>query len=232
MTKPRAAGRIHVLIVADIATLAAAAQAALQRDGMAVEIAATPAEATDLAERFRPEIIVVDLNLAENAGPPLVRHFSAMPGRGVLALADARTDGAGAHDVMPMPLAPHELVRRVRSLRWRTARPGSPPAGTLLLDHPSRAILREGAMPVALTAAEHLILTELLEARGALVSRDWLARIALKGAPPVGGGVDHLIAALRAKLAGLGVAGRTIQAVRGQGYVMADPAMFRPAAED
>lgn len=228
MTAGRA-GRIRVLIIADVVTLAASVQSALHDAGMEADMAATADEAVALSERFRPAVVLVDFALPGRAGPALARHFAAA-GCGVLAIADDVSPDDGVHDHVPRPPSMREVAARVRALHRRMVRPEVAPAGSILVDHEMRGLARYGGPPVPLDGAEYLVLTTLLEARGTAVSREWLARVAAlgHGAPAR---VDAVVDALRRRLAGLGGRAGVIQRVRGQGYVIADPAMFRSVGE-
>lgn len=227
MSGARAALRLRVLVVTDAAVLAAAAQTALQREGIEVDLAASAAEALARIESFRPAIVLVDLDLADGAGADLAARLAASPDLGVMTTGHTPS---GTRDHVAKPIAAPDLVARVRGLHRRLARPGRRVAGALLVDHARRTITGGGAA-LMLSDAENLVLATLLEARGSVVSRDWLGRLALQAAHSEDRRIDTLIGALRGRLAAIGGGAQSIRAVRGQGYVIADPAMFRVVAE-
>ncbi len=95
------------------------------------------------------------------------------------------------------------------------------------IDYAGAALVDAGGRRTGLTRAELVALETLLEADGASSLREWLGRGPLHRLVHDGDpAVEELMAGLRRKLAAHGVPARTIQAVRGQGYVIADPAVF------
>ena len=224
------AGRIRAMIVAADAKLAAALQSALQQHGMEADMAASAQEAVALFAAFRPVIVVIDCALAAGAG--LVRQFAAEPGCGVLAITSDGALADGAQDQVSRPLMLGEVVARVRALHRRIAWPGTPSAGSIVVDHVRPSIAREDGAAILLDEAEYRVLITLLDARGTAVSRDWLGRVALPGIP-VGDGqrIGAVVEALRRQLVAVGAGAGAIRSVRGQGYVIADPAMFRRIGE-
>ena len=226
----RGTGGIRVLIVENVAALAAAIQSVLQKAGMQTEMAASGAEALALDDRFAPGIVLVDLDLPDIAGLDLVHGF-ATAGRGVIAITDEATRPRalenGADDCVVKPLALLELLARIKALHRRTRFPQAAPAGTVAVDHARHLLTGPGGRATSLSDAEYLVLNTLLEAGGASVSRDWLCRVALKRTLHAGDhGIDQLVHKLRRKLADHGAPARTIRAVRAQGYVIGDPTVF------
>jgi len=236
-TQPRAAKGdpdIRVLIVEDTATIAATMQAALQQAGMTTELAASGAEAIARKAEFAPAIALIDLGLPDMDGLDLVEDFSAAGDCGVIVVT---ADGAeatrvrgldtGADDYIIKPLALPELVARVRALHRRLQRPGSAAPAQISIDAAAHTLLGADGRRTALSDAEYVALTTLLEAAGTSVSREWLARAALRRVLHADDrSVDQLVLKLRRKLSDHGASRRTILSVRGQGYVIADPTVF------
>ncbi len=220
-------GRPRVLTVSDVPARASALQSALLRARMVAELASGAQEARTLLERFRPEVAVIDFALADGAGGELARDFAAA-GCLVLAIADAVEPEGAVHDHVAPPLHVGEVVARVRALHRRMAGAGA----AIEVGQRSRSLSCAGAAAVMLEDAEFHILITLIEARGTAVSREWLARVAVPGvASDAAARVDALVLSLRRQLAALGAGQSAIRAVRGQGYVLADPAMFRSVEE-
>ncbi len=71
-----AAGPLRVLMVEDVPTVAAAMRAALLQAGMDVETVATGTDALTAKDSFRPEIVLVDLELPDMNGIKLVEVFA------------------------------------------------------------------------------------------------------------------------------------------------------------
>ena len=230
---------IRVLIVEDIATIAATMQSALQQAGMTTELAVSGAEALALKDAFAPMIALVDLGLPDMDGLDLVAQFAAAEDCGIIVVT---ADGAeatrvrgldiGADDYIVKPLALPELVARVRALHRRLQRPGSAAPGQITVDSAARTLVGGDGKRSPLTDAEFVALTTLLEAGGASVSREWLARTALRRVLHADDrSVDQLVLKLRRKLSEHGASPRTILSVRGQGYVIADPTVFGVGSE-
>lgn len=233
---------IRVLVIEDTAGLAAAIQASLRLAGMEVEIAPTGEAAIALHESFNPDIVLVDLGLPDMDGLELVARFANMGGSGIIVITAngeeaTRVQGleTGADDYVVKPLAMRELVARVRAVRRRVrqiahAQSAAPASDGLVIDHARRLLRGAGEAPTLLTEAEYLALVHLLEAAGTSVSRDALSLAALRrNLHSDDRSVDQLVLKLRRKLTEQGASPRSILSVRGQGYLIADPSVFRAA---
>jgi CheY-like chemotaxis protein len=71
---------LRCLIVDDNAHFLAAAGGLLGGGGMVVEMASNSAEALAKAEKFRPDLMLVDIELGEENGVDLARQLGAAPG--------------------------------------------------------------------------------------------------------------------------------------------------------
>ena len=231
---------LRVLVIEDSAGLAATIQVSLRLAGMEAEIAATGEAAIAVHERFHPDILLVDLGLPDMDGLELVARFANMGGCGIIVITAngeeaARVQGleTGADDYVVKPLAMRELVARVRAVHRRArqavqAQAAAPPSEGLSIDHAKRLLRGQGETPALLTEAEYLALTHLLDAAGAPVSRDALSLAALRrNLHSDDRSVDQLVLKLRRKLTEQGASPRSILSVRGQGYLIADPSVFR-----
>jgi DNA-binding response OmpR family regulator len=226
---------VSVLIVAPSAGLAASLQTALQQAGMATELAGSGAEALAHQQERPAAVVVVDLALPDMRGEALLARLAAAGRSGTIAIAaDAaaarRLHGKAkpADDVVGQPVAPKALAARVLAVHRRRRRPeGGDAPPSISIDRARQAVVDAHGRWTPLSRAELAALTTLLEAEGASVSSDWLARIAL-GKLLLDGDreVQELVAGLRRKLAAHGVSPRTIRSVRGQGFVITDPTVF------
>lgn len=175
------AGRVErVLVVDDDPTVAEVVTGYLQRAGYAVEVVGDGAAALDLALRWRPHVVVLDLLLPGVDGLEVCRRLKQAGLVQVVMLTalgeeDDRVLGleTGADDYVSKPFSPRELVLRVRSVLRRTAsgddaaaagaaRSGEVlTAGNLELDVTSGVLRRRGQI-VALRGRELDLLAHLL----------------------------------------------------------------------
>jgi two-component system response regulator MprA len=240
----------RVLIVEDIAPVAAAVASALRAADMTVELVATGLDAVERKATYHPDIVLLDLQLPDMSGLDLIERFARDGDCGLIVVTangdeSARVEGLdrGADDYLVKPVPMRELAARIRALYRRLSRvdvravrlpaaPSSAISGTqIVLDQAHRCLIGLHGEQTALSEAEFTALETLLDADGAPVSRDWLGRVALKRPLHADDrSVDQLVLKLRRKLTASGAAERTILSARRQGYVIPDPSMFRVAA--
>ena len=228
-------GPLRVLMVEDVPTVAAAMKAALLQSGMDVEVVATGTEALTAKDKFRPEIVLVDLELPDMNGIKLVEVFARDGDVGVLVVTSNDEIGmrvagldTGADDYIVKPVPARELVARIQAVHRRMSKPPAARRLRIFVDHTQRTLIGNSGDKTMLTEAEMAALDTLLEAAGSSVSREWLSRIALKR--PLHAedrAVDQLVMKLRRKLTEHGASPRVILSARRQGYVIADPSLFR-----
>lgn len=238
-------GPLRVLLVEDVPTVAAAMKAALLQAGMEVEAVVTGADALLAKDRYRPEIALVDLDLPDMNGIKLVEAFARDGDVGVLVVTSNDEIGmrvagleTGADDYIVKPVPARELVARIQAVHRRMSKPPAIRRLRIFVDHTQRTLMGNSGNKSMLTEAEMAALDTMLEANGASVSREWLSRVALKR--PLHAedrAVDQLVMKLRRKLTEHGASPRVILSARRQGYVIADPSLFRvlpgaPAAGD
>ena len=142
---------------------------------------------TELVEKESPDIVILDLGLPDIDGIKVlqeIRQFSDVP---VIILTARTEDGAvvqglelGADDYVTKPFDCMVLLARVKSILGRTIMPqirGAQPrisAAGLVIDLAARLCELNGR-PVALTATEWTLLSELVRNEGRVVSQQRLA---------------------------------------------------------
>ena len=226
---------MRILIVEDIRTAAVAVQSVLLQAGMDVELAETGAEAWERKLEFNPEVALIDLGLPDVEGFDLVERFAQAGDCGIILLTANDEESSrvmaletGADDYMVKPAPARELVARIRALHRRMNRPRADRMRRIYIDPAQRCLIGTDGDRTALTEAEMSALDTLLDAGGVSVSREWLSRIALKRPLHADDrAVDQLVMKLRRKLASHGASDRVILSARRQGYVIADPSLFR-----
>jgi len=166
-------GPNRILVVDDEPYITDLLGAALRFEGFAVETAATGSDALALAERGRPDLVLLDVMLPDVSGTEVCRRLRAQGLRTPVLFLTAR-DGtedkvggltAGGDDYVTKPFSLDELVARIRAVLRRTA----PERGTdrlqfsdLEMDEETHEVWRQGSL-VELTATEFNLLRHLLE---------------------------------------------------------------------
>ncbi|MFZ2870536.1 response regulator transcription factor [Zavarzinia sp.] len=172
---------MRILLVEDDRDLGPVVAENLRRDGFAVDLAASLAEARELAELGSFDVAVLDRRLPDGEGLSLVSALRRLqPGLPVLALTarDATEDrieglNAGADDYLGKPFAHGELVARLRALLRRPRHVLSPvlALGPLELDTAERRASIEGR-PLNLARRETTLLEILLRKAGRVVQKE------------------------------------------------------------
>ena len=221
----------RVLVVDDEANITDLVATALRYEGFSVEVACNGTEALRSAEKFRPDLVVLDVMLPELDGVAVmqrVREHSRVP----VVMLSARGSTAdrvygiseGADDYLSKPFSPAELVVRIKAVLRRTApsidrQHGVQTLGDLEIDLDRMEVSRDGRV-LALTHAEFRLLSALAMAGGRVLSREALLD-ALYGSA-LGDAMDRTVdvhvSRLREKLDDRAATPRYIATVRGAGY--------------
>jgi DNA-binding response OmpR family regulator len=173
-----------IVVIDDEESVRDVVKAYLEKDGFRVYAAANGRDGLALAEKHRPDLIVLDLMLPDVSGEEIcedVRSRSDVPIVMLTAKAseEERVGGlvAGADDYLVKPFSPRELVARVRAVLRRTRGVESPlvevlrfDEGRLEIDTVRHAVLRDGR-PVDLTPNEYKLLLALATYPGRAYSR-------------------------------------------------------------
>ncbi|MBI5519646.1 MAG: response regulator transcription factor [Desulfovibrio sp.] len=202
----------------------------LQAAGYEVRTAPDGAQGLDTMHRWRPDLALLDIMLPEMDGLELCRRLKQVPSlRSVpVIMLTARGDEVdrvvglelGAEDYIVKPFSPRELLLRIKNTLRRSA--AEPATADEIWRHEGLVVnFAAHEMDVdgekrPLTATEHRLLKELVQARGRVLSRDRLLDTVwntdFEGASRT---VDTHMRRLRAKLDGYA---ECIETVRGVGY--------------
>jgi phosphate regulon transcriptional regulator PhoB len=220
----------RVLIVEDEPDIRELVVHHLKRDGYQVSAAASGEEALRQARAEPPDLVLLDLMMPAMDGLEVCRRLRQDPATAALPIVMLTAKGdeidrvlgleLGADDYVVKPFSPKELLARVRAvLRRSRPAPGAVPIalGTLTMD-PGTHTVSVGGHALALTPKEFDLLRALLEARGRVMSREFLLDRVwgyARASEIESRTVDVHVRRLRVKL---GPEGRRVLTVKGVGY--------------
>jgi two-component system response regulator RegX3 len=231
-----------ILVVEDEDSIALPLAAALERDGYATRVTGSAPEAIALAAELQPDLILLDVMLADGSGLDVcreVRRHSAVP----IIMLTARGDETdrvvglelGADDYVVKPFSARELVARIRAVLRRVpdtapaagaAQADSEPAlrvGGVTLDGAMRRATLDGT-EIALTRREFDLLALLVRNAGTVLTRERLMDEVWDtnwfGSTKT---LDVHVSSLRRKLGDDAVDSRYLHTVRGVGFRFAGP---------
>ncbi|MGZ5326010.1 MAG: response regulator transcription factor [Solirubrobacterales bacterium] len=224
----QATASARVLVVEDDEAIADVLRRSLRAEGHDVRSAADGVEALSEAERFVPDLVVLDLGLPRLDGAEVCKRLRAESDVPILILTarsetEDRVSGldSGADDYIVKPFERQELLARIRALLRRRPPRGSASivVGDLSLNPDSREVHR-GEREIELTKREFELLEYLAENQRLVVSRERLLE-EVWGYDPTDdtNTIDVFISNLRRKLEEGGEP-RLLHTKRGAGYVL------------
>jgi len=231
MTTPSAMSHL-ILVVDDDPHIREVLSFALGKAGMDTREAGDGEAAIEAAERFNPDLVILDINMPRMDGLEVCRRLRAAGELPILFLSsrDDEIDRVvglelGADDYVVKPFSPREVVARVNAILKRGARALAGTAGPQgVVTHNRLSLDTEGwearwaGEPVALTATEFQLLLLLASLPAKVFSRDAIIdRLHGPGFAVTDRTIDSHIRNLRAKFARIG-GGDLIETRAGIGY--------------
>ena len=226
----------RILLVEDEESITAPLSEALAREGFDTSVAGSAAAALELAQKDRPDLVLLDVMLPDGSGYDVCRELRR-ESRVPIIMLTARGEEAdrvaglelGADDYVVKPFSARELVARVRAVLRRVAeagerRPeGATSIGEVRLDTDRRSAALRGD-ELELSRKEFDLLRLLMENAGSVVTRERLIDEVWDtnwfGSTKT---LDVHISGLRKKLGDDSAAPRYIHTVRGVGFRFAAP---------
>ena len=168
-----------VLVVDDELQIRRFLRISLESNGYRVYESETGQDALAKAAQFRPDVIVLDLNLPDLDGVAVVQRLREWTSTPVIILSvrDADRDkvaalDAGADDYLTKPFSTVELLARLR-VAQRHAQPAADAPvvtlGDVQMDLARRIVTRQGE-PVKLTPTEYALLRLLVQHAGKVLT--------------------------------------------------------------
>jgi DNA-binding response OmpR family regulator len=175
----------RVLVVDDEAQLARALAINLRARHYEVEVASDGTQALELAAKYSPDVVLLDLGLPDMDGLEVIRGLRGWTTIPIIVLSarqmsDDKVEAldAGADDYVTKPFGMDELLARLRAAVRRGTPLDEEPvveAGDLRIDLAAKKVARGGA-DVRLTPTEWHLLEILARNAGRLVSSKELLR--------------------------------------------------------
>ena len=220
----------RVLIVEDEPDIRALVVHHLKREGYQVSAASSGEEALRQVQAAPPDLVLLDLMMPAMDGLEVCRRLRQDPATVSLPIVMLTAKGdevdrvlgleIGADDYIVKPFSPKELLARVRAvLRRSRPAPGAAPLrlGALSIDLGTHTASVDG-LALALTPKEFDLLRALVEARGRVLSREFLLDRVwgyARASEIESRTVDVHVRRLRVKL---GPEGRRILTIKSVGY--------------
>ncbi len=174
----------HLLLIEDDPAIARSLCDGLEREGYRVTSAVTGTDGLRFAQELDPQLIILDVRLPDMLGFDVCRRLRELGLRQPILMLTARREELdkvlglemGADDYMTKPYSLRELFSRIRALLRRAyGELSSVDADLLYIDDliidRSRAQVRRGNQPIALTPIEFRLLVYLAQHAGQALTR-------------------------------------------------------------
>jgi two-component system OmpR family response regulator len=238
MTTPSGDGRkqpeAQLLVVEDEPNILELLAASLRYAGFEVISASAGTEAVQAAQRYRPDLIVLDVMLPDMDGFDVVRRLRGGGDRIPVVFLTARDSmddkirglTLGGDDYVTKPFSLEEVIARIRAVLRRTRGDGAEPTprlkfADLELDEDSHEVWRAG-QPVQLSPTEFKLLRYFMSNANRVLSKmqilDHVWDYDFRGDTGI---VESYVSVLRRKVDS--AEPRLIHTLRGVGYVLRLP---------
>lgn len=238
--------RSTILVVDDDLRICRLIQRYLEQEGYRIYTARSGEEMRQILVEVSVDLVLLDVRLPDEDGFTLAKELGSLPNLAVI-MVTGRSDPLdkvlglelGADDYVTKPFDERELLARVRSVLRRTSQParvlsGAQPARDLALfagwklDIPGQELTSPDGGKVSLTTREFQLLAALVEHARRVLSRDAILEL-LSGRDwtPIDRSIDVLVGKLRKKLGDDANHPTLIKTVRGSGYKLGCPVVFR-----
>ena len=200
---------------------------ALEKEGYTIKGCSLPSEFWQEMKNEKPQLILLDIMLPEEDGRSILGKLQAESSTSNIPVIMITAKGSefdkvtgldmGADDYIAKPFGMTELISRVRAVLRRYAKTNKEKEyriGTLYVN-PQKHIIEVERKEVVLAFKEYLLLLELLQAEGNVVSRDTLLTRVWGECYEESRTLDVHIRKLRVKLE---AAGELIQTIKNVGY--------------
>lgn len=223
--------KARILLVEDAPDVQMIVHDLLNGHGHQVTVSGDGNEALRLARQQRFDLLILDVMLPGRSGFEVCKSVRELGFDGGILMLTARAQvddrveglGTGADDYLIKPFDSRELLARVGALLRRLGKAPLTPVlrygfGDVTVNFDERVVSRAGAA-VNLAAKELLLLRELIDHRGEVLSRERLLARVWQEQPFIGARtVDVHVAWLRQKLEENPQSPRYILTIRGEGY--------------
>jgi two-component system, OmpR family, response regulator AdeR len=221
----------RVLIVEDESQIATVLEAYLRREGFQTERAENGTRALEYWRAFKPDLIVLDLQIPAPDGLEVLRKVRASSNTAVIIVTARAEDidrllglELGADDYVVKPVSPREVVARVKAV-LRRIQPAEIQHIHRLAHHSGVQLELDSASQIArvdrarleLTPTEYRLLEVMIRHPARAFSRAELLEVALPESDALERAVDTHLKNLRRKLDEKNV-GEMLETVRGTGY--------------
>jgi two-component system, OmpR family, response regulator RegX3 len=178
--------RRTILLVEDEESITTPLVEAIRRESFDTAVSATAGESLALADRVKPDLVLLDVMLPDGSGFDVCRELRARS-RVPIIMLTARGEEAdrvaglelGADDYVVKPFSARELVARIRAVLRRAAEAGerrvegATDVGDLRIDPGRRSVSFRGE-ELELSRKEFDLLRLLIENAGSVVTRERL----------------------------------------------------------